>query len=289
MSDPWRHDYVQANGLRFHYVTAGEGPLLLLLHGFPQFWYGWRHQIPALAKRFRVVAPDLRGYNETEKPRRVRDYRVDVLASDVVALTAALGEKAAYVAGHDWGGAVAWVAAANHPDVVTKLAILNCPHPGQMRKHLFTNPRQLLKSWYMFFFQLPWLPERRILKDDASLVKVIFRGLARNKAAFSDADLAEFKKAIQVPGAMKAALAYYRAAFRYPWVGPKHKIAAPTLVIWGENDTALGKELTYGQESFVRGAYRIEYIPECSHWVNEERPEAVNELLLEFFSKGKAA
>jgi epoxide hydrolase 4 len=288
VSDPWRHEHIQANGLRFHYVTAGDGPLLLLLHGFPQFWYGWRHQIPALAKRFRVVAPDLRGYNETEKPTRVRDYRVDILADDVAALVKALGEKSAYVAGHDWGGAVAWVAAANHPDVVTKLAILNCPHPGQMRKALLTNPRQLMKSWYMFFFQLPWLAERRLLANDAAIANVVFRGLARNKAAFTDADMAELKKAILVPGAMKAALSYYRAAFRYPWAGPKQRIAAPTLVIWGENDTALGKELTYGQEKFVKGTYRIEYIPECSHWVNEEQPAKVNQLLLDFFSE-KAA
>lgn len=286
MSDPpWRHEYVQANGVRFHYVTAGEGPLVLLLHGFPQFWYGWRHQIPALAKRFRVVAPDLRGYNECGKPSRVRDYRVDVLASDIAALTAALGEKTAYVAGHDWGGAVAWVAAANHPDVVTKLAILNCPHPGQMRKHLLSSFRQLRKSWYMFFFQLPWLPERTILKNDASIVTPMFRGMAKNKAAFSDADLDTFRKALQVPGALTAALAYYRAAFRYPWVGPTHRIAAPTLVIWGEDDVALGKELTFGQERHVKGPYRIEYLPHCSHWVNEEQPEKVSHLLLQFFSE----
>jgi epoxide hydrolase 4 len=168
---------------------------------------------------------------------------------------------------------------------VTKLAILNCPHPGQMRKHLFSNPRQLLKSWYMFFFQLPWIPERRLLKDEAALANVVFRGLAKNKAAFTDADIAAFKKAMLVPGAMKAALSYYRAAFRYPWVGPKQRIAAPTLVVWGENDTALGKELTYGQEKYVKGSYRIHYVPECSHWVNEEQPEKVNELLLDFFSE----
>lgn len=276
---------MQANGLRFHYVTAGEGPLLLLLHGFPQFWYAWRHQIPVLAKKFRVVAPDLRGYNETDKPKRVRDYRLDVLATDVVALTHALGEKTAYVAGHDWGGMVAWTAAANHPDVVTKLAVLNIPHPRQMSKHLITSFRQLRKSWYVFFFQLPWLPERTILKNDASIVTPLFRGLAKNKAAFSDADLDAYRKALQVPGALTAALSYYRASFRAPWVGPKHRIAAPTLCIWGENDSALGKELTFGQEKWVKGPYRIEYIPECSHWVNDEQPEAVSSLLLEFFSQ----
>jgi pimeloyl-ACP methyl ester carboxylesterase len=283
VADPWKHDHVEANGIRFHYVTAGEGPLVLLLHGFPQFWYAWRHQIPALAKKFRVVAPDLRGYGDTDKPKGVRHYKTSILADDIAALVAAFGEKKARIAGHDWGGAVAWVTAANHADVVEKLAILNCPHPGQMRKHLLTNPRQLKKSWYMFFFQAPWLPERAILKNNASVVKPMFRGLAKNKAAFSDEDLEQFRQAMQKPGALTAALNYYRAAFRYPWAGPKHKIAAPTLVIWGENDAALGKELTFGQDSFVKGSYRIEYIPDCSHWVNEEQPQQVSELLTEFF------
>ena len=287
-SPPWKHDHVQANGIRFHYVTAGEGPLVLLLHGFPQFWYGWRHQIPALAKKFRVVAPDLRGYGDTDKPAGVRHYKSSILADDIAALVGALGEKKARIGGHEWGGAVAWVTAANHGEVVEKLAILNCPHPGQMRKHLLTNPRQLRKSWYMFFFQTPFVPERTILKNNASIVKPMFRGLAKNKAAFTDEDLDQFRKAMQKPGALTAALNYYRAAFRYPWAGPKHKIAAPTLVIWGENDTALGKELTFGQDAYVKGAYRIEYIPDCSHWVNEERPDQVNELLLEFFSEKKS-
>ena len=261
---------------------------MLLLHGFPQFWYAWRHQIPALARRYRVVAPDLRGYNESDKPGRVRDYRMPALAGDVAALVRALGEEKAFVAGHDWGGAVAWGAATLHPEVVEKLAILNCPHPAQLRRHLLTNPKQLRRSWYMFVFQLPWLAERSILRDDASVVKPMFRGWARNKAAFTDEDLDRFRKAMQVPRALTSALNYYRAAFRYPGDVPKGKVAAPTLVIWAEGDRALGKELTVGLEKYVEGRYRIEYIPECSHWVNEEQPERVNELLLGFFGEKTA-
>ena len=290
MAEPWRHDHVRANGIRFHYVTAGEGPLVLLLHGFPQFWYAWRHQIPAIAKKgFRVVAPDLRGYNETDKPRGVRHYKGTVLADDVAELVRALGEKDAHVVGHDWGGAVAWIAAANHPASVRTLSILNCPHPTQMRNHLLRgNLKQLRRSWYMFFFQLPFLPERAILRDGASFVEPAFRGWSRNKAAFRDEDLDRFRKAVQVPGALTAALNYYRAAFRYPFAGPKEKIAAPTLVIWAEGDRALGKELTYGQEKWVKGPYRIEYVPDCSHWVNEEQPERVSELLVAHVTEARA-
>jgi pimeloyl-ACP methyl ester carboxylesterase len=277
-----RHEYIQANGIRFHYVTDGEGPLVILMHGFPQCWYGWHKQIPALAKKFRVVAPDLRGYGETDKPKGARHYKLEILASDIVELIKALGEKKAHIVGHDWGGFVAWFVAANHPEVVDKLCILNIPHPAQMRKFLFTRPRQMLKSWYIFFFQLPWLPERMMLKPGTA--EKMFRGMAVNKAAFTDEDIAIYEKAWQAPGAMNAAINWYRSAIRRPWVSPKHRIAAPKIVIWGEDDVALSKEMTYGQEKWVTGPYRIEYIKDCSHWVNEEQPESVNQLLLEHLS-----
>src|SRR5204863_6767394 len=159
MAVNWKHEFVEANGIRFHYVTAGEGPLVLLLHGFPQFWYAWRHQIPALAQRFKVVAPDLRGYGDTDKPPRVADYRTGVLAADVAALVKALGYDRAHVVGHDWGGGVAWMTALEQSQVVDKLAVLNCPHPKPFSKALRSNLRQLARSWYMFFFQIPALPE----------------------------------------------------------------------------------------------------------------------------------
>ena len=287
MSDRWNHEHVEANGIRFHYVTAGQGPLVLLLHGFPQFWYAWRHQIPALAARFKVVAPDLRGYGDTEKPPRVADYRTGILAADVAGLVKAFGYEKAHVVGHDWGGAVAWTTALEQARVVDKLVVLNCPHPLVFGKALRSNLRQLGRSWYMFFFQLPLLPELVFRLSPNGVVERMFRRMAIRKDTFSDEDLAEFRAALEKPGALTAAINYYRATFRNisalrELERSAPKIAAPTLLIWAEEDVALGKELTYGMEPLFSGPFHIEYVPQCSHWVNEEQPERVNRLLLDF-------
>ena len=289
MSEPWQHRFVEANGIRFHLVEMGEGPLVVLLHGFPQFWYAWRHQIPALAKRFRVVAPDMRGYGDTSRPPAVSDYRIDVLARDVKELVRALGAERAHVVGHDWGGGVAWATALYHPEVVDRLAVLNCPHPVTFSKALRSNLRQLFRSWYMFAFQIPRLPEWGLRRRGAALVDDAFRGWAIRKEAFTDEDLARFKAAILKPGAATAMVNYYRAAFRSVRLTRAlekegRKIAAPTLLIWAENDRALGKELTHGMEPLFSSSFRIEYVPNCSHWVNEEQPERVSVSLLEHFT-----
>ena len=286
MTETWKHERVEANGIDFHCVTAGEGPLVLLLHGFPQFWYAWRHQIPALAERFKVVAPDLRGYGDTAKPPRVADYRTEVLAADVAGLVKAFGQQKAHVVGHDWGGGVAWMTAIQQSQVVDKLAVLNCPHPLLFGKALRSNLRQLSRSWYMFFFQLPAIPELVFQLAPDQVVERMFRRMAIRKDTFSDEDLREFRAALEKPGALTAALNYYRATFRNissmrQLEREAPKIAAPTLLIWAENDVALGKELTYGMEPLFSGPFRIEYVPGCSHWVNEEQPELVNRLLLE--------
>ena len=154
-----KHRQVRTNGVRLHCVVDGDGPLVVLLHGFPEFWYSWRHQIPALATRFRVVAPDLRGYNESEKPAGVAAYAMPELVADVEGLVHAFGERDAAIVGHDWGGGIAWFVAMERPPVTRKLVVLNCPHPAMMAQSLRGNPRQLARSWYMFFFQIPWLPE----------------------------------------------------------------------------------------------------------------------------------
>ncbi|MET0151439.1 MAG: alpha/beta hydrolase [Candidatus Binatia bacterium] len=293
MEDPWKHEFVEANGIRIHCVTAGSGALVLLLHGFPQFWYAWRHQIPALASRFKVVAPDLRGYNDTEKPRRVADYRTGVLAADVAGIVRAFGRENAHLVGHDWGGGVAWITALQRADVVNKLAILNCPHPMLFVKALRSNFRQLGRSWYMFFFQVPALPELVFRLLPRHMVERTFRGMAVRKETFTDEDLRRYREALEKPGALTAAINYYRATFRNFSAmreierAPK-QIGSPTLVIWAENDVALGKELTYGMEPLFRGSFRIEYVSNCSHWVNEEQPELVNRLLLEFLDGRQA-
>jgi pimeloyl-ACP methyl ester carboxylesterase len=276
--------FVPLNGIRLHAMSAGpaQGRLVILLHGFPEFWYSWRYVMPALADAgFRVVAPDLRGYNLSDKPRGIENYHVHLLARDVRELIRACGAESAFVVGHDWGAIVAWRAAMKYPDVVARLAILNVPHPGKYRAALL-NPRQMLRSQYIGFFQIPRLPELLLSRFPRWTARGIRASMVR-RAAMPDADLEKYARAIAQPGAMRAAINYYRAFLRWDMWLPVKPIHAPTLMIWGENDVALGKELTYGTEKFVRD-FRIYYLPRCGHWVQQEAAREVNELLLDFFS-----
>ena len=285
-----KHEFINANGIKIHYVTAGKGPLVILLHGFPEFWYTWRHQIPFLSEHFQVVAPDLRGYGDTEKPSHVSDYQPSIIANDIVELIHALGHDKASIVGHDWGGGIGWRIAIDHPEVVDRLIVLNCPHPVIFNRALTSNFQQIKRSWYVFFFLIPYIPELVFKIRSKQMIKEIFRGSVIRKTTFSDEDIDKYYQALAKPGAFTAALNYYRAAFLKRSRGSKSegsnkKISSPTLLIWGEEDKALGKELTYGMESLFTGPFTIEYIPNCSHWVNEEQPERVNQLLLQFLTK----
>lgn len=278
------HAFIQTNGIRLHYVIAGQGPLVVLLHGFPEFWYEWRHQIPVLAKHYTVVAPDLRGYNESDKPFNVDDYRLSVVEEDVVGLIQGLGHEKAFIVGHDWGGAVAWRLALDHPEVVEKLAILNSPHPSVFAKAI-AKFQQVRKAWYMLFFQLPFLPELLIKMNLKAALRLIMQKKARNKNAITDDDIDQYVAALRKPQAIASALNYYRAAFRNRTkeISVKgKKIDAPTLLLWGLNDPVLGKELTEGMESLFNNSYKVHYLKNCSHWVNEEQPDEVNKALLHF-------
>jgi len=287
---PWKHGYVHVNNIRMHYVTAGKGPLMVMLHGFPEFWYSWRHQIPLMAEKFRVVAPDMRGYNQTEKPVGVGNYRLSALMGDVRGLIESLGESSAVLVAHDWGGGVAWPFAAYHPHMVDRLVILNCPPPAVLMRHLTNNPAQRRRSYYMFLFQLPLLPEAVIRARDYYFIERVFRGWSIDKSAFSDRDIAMFKEAAAKPGALTGGINYYRAAFRQFLRNPRQKegeqakVRCPTLVIWGEEDKALGKELTYDFHHAVDGPLEIAYIPDCSHWMQQEQPQKVNEYMLGFLA-----
>lgn len=259
---------------------------MLLLHGFPQCSYAWRRQIPVLARRFRTVAPDLRGYGETDKPAEIEAYRVETLVRDVVELVRALGAERAHLVGHDWGGAIAWATAILAPEVVERLVVLNCPHPIRFARALRTSLRQIARSWYVFLFQLPWLPEWLLTRKDAVLAESLFRRTTRRPEIFSDADLEEYRRNLLRPGAARAMVNYYRALLR-DLSGLRRlereyrPIAAPTLLVWGEDDVALGRELAEGMEPLFAGPFRVHYVPNCSHWVNEEEPELVNRLLIE--------
>ncbi len=245
---------ISVNGIRLHCLVEGEGPLVLLLHGFPETSHAWRRQIPALAKHFRVVAPDLRGYGRSDKPKGIASYRTSVLADDIAALIRAFGAERAHVVGHDWGGGVAWTLAIQH----------------------------LRKSWYIFAFQLPWLPEWAFSRDGAKALKDALRRSAKRPDTFSQADLEEYARAFSAPGAATAAINYYRAAARSRLL--PGKIKAPTLLIWAVDDFALGIELTHGMDDLFENKPRIEYVADTSHWVMEERPEIVNRLLLDFLA-----
>jgi len=278
--------------------VSGSGELVLLLHGFPEFWYSWRHQIPILSKNFKVVAPDMRGYNESDKPQGVASYSTSLLVQDMRNLIHAFGKSKATVVGHDWGGAVAWNLAMMAPECVEKLVILNCPHPlALIQAYQSMNFRQLQRSWYVFFFQQTEAPEQVLSRNNFEFLTAMLLGSAVNKKAFGPEDVKKFVEAWSMPGALTASINYYRANMnpaqvmmmprveqatiskRFP------RVKCPTLVIWGENDAALDKSLTLGIEKYVEGAFEIKYIQNCGHWVQQEAPDKVNEYLLDFLQR----
>ena len=280
-----KHNFVQANGLRIHYVERGSGPLVLLLHGFPEMWWSWRYQIgPIAAAGFRVVAPDLRGYNETDK---IGPYDIDTLVADVHGLIKALGETRARVIGHDWGGAIAWHLAATRPETCERVAILNCPHPLQFRRALFSQWSQVKRSWYIFFFQLPWLPERLLARRDAELIRRMYLAHAKDRSRFGPDQIRPFQDAIQKPAAAKSMLGWYRALLmtalyhrarfkKYPI------IQIPTLLIWAKGDRALDYEqLVPGTDRWAP-QLELKTLDRCGHFVQSEQPEKVNQWLLDF-------
>jgi pimeloyl-ACP methyl ester carboxylesterase len=278
------HRYADLGDVRLHYVEAGEGPLVLLLHGFPQFWYQWRHQIPALVEAdFRVVAPDMRGYNLSDKPPGVQAYRVELLARDVERLILACGERTAVVVGHDWGAIAAWIAAMRRPGRVERLAILNVPHPARSLDGLLS-PMQLLRSSYMFYFQIPRLPEEVIRAGDFALLRTVFRSDPVRSEAFTAEDIVRYIEAIARPGALTATINYYRALLRYPGETRAllQRVEAPVLVIWGERDRFLSRRLAEPPHLWVPNLIRVKRLPDASHWVAEDRPLEVNTLLLDF-------
>jgi len=303
------HRVVETNGVRLHCAVDGAGPLVIFLHGFPESWYSWRHQLAALAPHFRVVAPDLRGYGESDKPAGVQAYALPQLVADVAGLVRAFGERDAIVVAHDWGGGIAWELAMVHPELTRRLVVMNCPHLAIFRQHLQGNLRQIAKSWYMFFFQIPWLPETLIGWNNAWLVGNAIRNSAIQKSAITETDIRILREAASRPGALRSAINYYRAAFRSDeaaaglpeplrrflygdrtFAPPRRRledwpvITAPTMVIWGEQDVALRKELSYGMDPLFATPPRIEYIADAGHWVQQEKPDEVNRLLLDFLS-----
>jgi pimeloyl-ACP methyl ester carboxylesterase len=279
-----RHRTIAVNGVRLHVVEAGseDGPLLILLHGFPEFWYGWRRQIgPLAAAGFRVQVPDQRGYNLSGKPRRVSSYNLDRLAGDVVGLIDAAGAAKARVVGHDWGGVVGWWLGIRHAERLERLALLNIPHPLVMERAVRHSAVQRKKSRYIFFFQLPWLPERIFSRHDFAYAVRSLRVSSR-PGTFSDEEIARYKEAWSQGGAVRSMLHWYRAALRArPRRPSSPRVTVPTLLIWGTQDRFLGQELAQPSIDLCDHG-RLELIPEATHWVQLEEPARVNPLLVDF-------
>ncbi len=291
MPDPWRFEKLRlASGLNMRVARAGEGALIVMLHGFPECWYSWRHQIRALAPHFECVAPDLRGYGDTDAPIGVENYALEKLVDDVADLVHACGRERAVIVAHDWGGAIAWATAMRRPEVVERLVVMNCPHLKNFAENLRANPRQMLRSWYILFFQIPWIPERLLRARSFAMLTRAIRDSAVQKSAFTEEDLSHYREAFRNPYSVTAAINYYRALVRSnlrrsaagDWMD--RKISAPTMVIWGEQDVALGKELTYGMEARFEGPLEINYVPDSGHWVQQEKPLLVNDYLLKFLA-----
>ncbi len=273
-----------SGAIELHAVASGPngGPVVVLLHGFPEFWYSWRKQIePLAAAGFRVIVPDQRGYNLSSKPRGVASYSIPKLVADVIALADHLGQPKIYLAGHDWGAMVAWSAAILHADRIAKLAILNVPHPSVMRRYLMTEPRQLLRSWYMFFFQLPWLPE---LFFSAFNFRTGIGSLVNSsrEATFTEEDLNQYRAAWSQPGALTAMINWYRTLFRAPTRFSNPVVTVPTRIIWGERDRFLLAEMAQQSLRYCADG-ELFTIAEASHWVHHEEPGRVSQLLIEFF------
>ena len=290
------HGYANVNGIRLHYAAAGRGKdLVLLLHGFPEFWFSWRHQLNALGESFHVVAPDMRGYNLSDKPPRVEDYRIEVLVDDVIGLIDYFGAGKAAIVGHDWGAGVAWAVAQRHPDRVSKLAVLQVPPAAAWRANITF--RQLLRSWYMLFFQLPRIPEWAIRRNKFAALDKTFMETVTRKGSFTDKDIADYKQALAQPGALSGAINYYRANVRQlifkgdksehgnrrePSSGSGGRIRVPTLFIYGEQDFAILPTTVQGVEKYIDAPYREVRIADSGHWVQNEAAEEVNAALLEF-------
>jgi len=278
------HSYIETNGVKLHVVQAGpkSGVPIVLLHGFPEFWYGWRKQIPALAEAgCRVILPDQRGCNLTDKPKGVKSYGIYTLVDDIIGLIDALEYEKVNLVGHDWGAVVAWMLANKYPERLHKLGIMNVPHPAVMRRFLLRDLEQIRRSWYVFLFQLPWLPEAGMRADNWRGAERALRGSGKIHT-FTDEDIVKYKEAWSQPGAMTAMINWYRAAVRYqPPVPKEPRIKVPTLMMWGMKDFALTHRMARPSMDYVDEGNLILF-PDATHWVHLDAAEEVNHYLIDF-------
>ncbi|CAH1797220.1 unnamed protein product [Owenia fusiformis] len=287
------HHFVQLEDVKLHYVASGpeDGPLMVFVHGFPEFWYSWRHQIREFQSKYRVVSIDMRGYGESEKPSNVSDYNINKLASDIAQLVSQLGHEKCVLVGHDWGGAVCWQVAISHPEVVDCLVNCNIPHPAVFAKYMQTHFKQFMMSWYIFFFQWPCLPELFLGMNDFDFLKQAFSsrkmGIQNQDNRLTEEDLEAFKYTFQKNG-MTAPINYYRSAIRGSLTPPprstKTPLEMPVLLIWGDKDGALAAPMADLSGQYCKD-FTLQYVNGASHWVQQDEPTVVNEVMWEFLNR----
>lgn len=283
-----RTEMVEANGLNFEVDKCGSGnKLAICLHGFPEHSYSWRYQLPFLAELgYEAWAPNLRGYGGSDKPEGMENYAMEHLLADVAGLIDQAGKEEVVLIAHDWGAVIAWQFAIQKVRDISHLIICNVPHPGPMDKAFKNGFSQIKKSWYIFFFQIPWLPEYLFSRNNSQSIGDMILRSSCDRSMFPQAVLEVYRKNANQSGALTAMINYYRAALRKRdgfATEPFEVIEAPTLMIWGEDDVALTKESTFGTEEYVRD-FQIRYLPRVSHWVQQEAPDAANQMIGAFLS-----
>lgn len=285
MEAGWTSGKRQVNGLSLHVVEAGpaDGPLLVLLHGFPEFWWGWRRQITPLAEQgYRVVVPDMRGYNRSDAPQGVAAYRLDALVADVAALADGYGADRFRLVGHDWGGVVAWGVGARHPGRLERLVVMDAPHPDLLAKQALTHPTQALRSAYVAFFQLPWLPEAALGALGFAGLRATVQASARADA-FEPGEIDRYAEAWARPGRLTAMLNYYRALRERSAPDRPARIAPPTLVLWGERDSFLEHHVARAALGLCDEG-RLSVVEGATHWLHLEEPARVNAEIIGFLA-----
>ncbi|MBN3293683.1 BRDT protein, partial [Polypterus senegalus] len=311
------------SGLRFHYVAAGERgkPLMLFLHGFPEFWFSWRHQLREFKSEFRVVAVDMRGYGESDMPVGMENYKLDYLVADIKDIVEYLGYNRCYIVGHDWGGMIAWLFAIYYPEMVNKLIVLNCPHPSAFIDYTLRHPSQLKKSSYFFFFQLPRLPELMLSINDFKAIKYLFTshttGIGRKGCRLTSGDVEAYLYVFSQPGALTGPLNYYRNVFSLIDISPclsfrvskfypnisknfgkrifalflplnQQDVKSPVLLLWGERDAFLEQEMAENSKLYIKNHFRINMISGASHWLQQDQPDIVNTLIWTFLKESES-
>lgn len=287
INTPLEFTYVKTNGIKLHVVQAGpkDGPLVIMLHGFPEFWYGWRHQIDHLVNLgFRLMIPDQRGYNLSEKVQGgIDNYIVNHMAADAIGLINAAGRDTAYVVGHDWGALVSWWTTLLHPEKVTKLAILEVPHPYIFDQALQDDPRQIRMSWYAWLFQMYWIPEHVMAINDWDVAVWSIKSSGK-PTTFTAEDLEIYRNAYRQPEAMTCSMNYYRALIQRPRPIPKDwRIHCPVQMFWGEKDQYLDERLVKPSLRMCDNA-KIDYVSYATHWIQHDAAPDVNRILGEFLT-----